>query len=301
MRNTIIMKIVTIFIFMTIVPIVMGFATPSAFSTTCGREKIEQIIARNNSSRPMLVKDLIERSHRKNEVTQTSIELRNVEVCKKNNILATEMIVADARYFNIYSTTGNDQKVIGQLKAYKKVKILKSVGDYYKIENGFIKKKAVLTEKEYKQYTKKREKDFCTTMYKPSNCNLADIKKMVANYPRVKGMELTFLICEKEYGINAIVMIACAVNESHLGESHIGRTKNNMFGIAAYDYDPFNCAKSFNTLADCLDYWCRLIVKEYFAKGLNTPTKMKHKYCSSGNWDRAIEKISAMLIRYANE
>lgn len=300
MRNTL-LKIVAIFMFMVIGSTAMGFATPSTFSTMHGHEKIAEIRARNNSSRPMLVQELIARSHRKNGVTQTSIEMKNVEISKNKSVLATEMIVADARYFNIYSTTGDDQKVIGQLKAYKKVKILKSVGDYYKIEDGFIKKKAVLTEKEYKQYTKKREKDFCTIMDKPSNANLTDIKKMVANYPRVKGMELTFLICEKEYGINAIIMISCAINESHLGESHIGRAKNNMFGIAAYDWDPFNCARSFDTLADCLDYWCKLIIRGYFSQGLNTPSKIKYKYCSDRNWDRAIERISAMIIRYANE
>ena len=301
MRNALVLKIVAIFMFMVIGSTAMGFADPYAFSTTHGHEKIEEIRDRSKSSSSMLVEDLISRSHRKNGVTQTSIEMKNVEISKNKGVLATEMIVADARYFNIYNTTGDDQKVIGQLKAYHKVKILKSVGDYYKIKDGFIKKKAVLTEKEYKQYTKKREKDFCTTMDKKSNANLADIKKMVANYPRVKGMELTFLICEKEYGINAIIMISCAINESHLGESHIGRAKNNMFGIAAYDWDPFNCARSFDNLADCLDYWCKLIIKGYFSQGLNTPTKMKHKYCSDGNWDIAIERISQMIIRYANE
>lgn len=301
MRNTLVLKIVAIFMFMVIGSTAMGFAAPSAFSSMHGHEEIEKIKSRNNSSDSMLVEDLIARSHHKNNVTQTSIEMKNVEISKDKGVLATEMIVADARYFNIYDVTGDNQKVIGHLKAYTKVKILKSVGDYYKIKDGFIKKKAVLTEKEYKEYTKKREKDFCTTMDKKSNANLADIKKMVANYPRVKGMELTFLICEKEYGINAIIMIACAVNESHLGESHIGRAKNNMFGIAAYDWDPFNCAKSFDNLADCLDYWCNLIIDGYFSEGLNTPTKMKHKYCTDGNWDRAIERISQMLIGYANE
>lgn len=300
MKNKLMLKILSIVMFMAIGTSSMVYAVPSAFSGTHGHQKIQEIRARNRSSRPMGVDELIKHSHEKNNVTQTEIQVKNVEKSKKS-VVATEMIVADARYFNIYDSTGENKKVVGQLDAYKKVKILKSVDDYYKIDKGFIKKKAVLTEKEYKEYTKKREGDFCTTMDKPSNADLSDIKKMVANYPRVKGMELTFLICEKEYGINAIIMIACAVNESHLGESHIGKAKNNMFGIAAYDWDPFNCAKKFDTLADCLDYWCNLITKNYFAKGMNTPTKMKTTYCTDGHWDRNIEQISAMLIRYANK
>ena len=149
MRNALVLKIVAIFMFMVIGSTAMGFADPYASSTTHGHEKIEEIRDRSKSSSSMLVEDLISRSHRKNGVTQTSIEMKNVEISKNKGVLATEMIVADARYFNIYNTTGDDQKVIGQLKAYHKVKILKSVGDYYKIKDGFIKKKAVLTEKEY--------------------------------------------------------------------------------------------------------------------------------------------------------
>ena len=86
MRNTLVLKIVAIFMFMVIGSTAMGFAAPSAFSTMHGHEKIEEIRARNNSSRSMLVQDLIARSHRKNGVTQTSIEMRNVEISKSKGV-----------------------------------------------------------------------------------------------------------------------------------------------------------------------------------------------------------------------
>ena len=110
-------------------------------------------------------------------------------------------------------------------------------------------------------------------------------------------MELTFLICEEEYGINAITAISCCILESHAGESRIGMAKNNMFGIAAYDWDPFNCAKSFDTLADCLDYWYNMIIKGYINEGRDTLEKMQSKYCTNNKWASMIHQIERQNIQ----
>lgn len=300
MRNTIVTKILSIVLIMVFGTTVMSSAAPNVFLYNHhGHDKIAQIKSHNNSSRSMSVQDLINRAHKKNNVTQTEVQVKTATQSKKK-IVATTMIVSDARYFNIYSSTGEDKKVVGTLTAYEEVTILKAVGNYYKIDKGFINKKAVLTKKEYEYYTKRRGK-LNTTMNKESNASISDIKKMISRYPRVKGMELTFLLCEKEYGINAIIMISCAIQESHLGESNIGRKKNNMFGIAAYDWDPFNCAKSFDTLADCLDYWCRLIIKGYFSEGRTSPAKMQPKYCTDTRWDECVEKIARQLVYKADK
>lgn len=291
--------------------LVMGTSCISCFalspmSSHHGKDKVSAIKARNSSSQSLSAESLKERIHKKDKVTQTVPEV-TTEPEQKSEINLTSkkvetvtMIVSDARYYNIYDSTKEDKKVIGKLKAYSKVKVLKVVGDYYKIDEGYINKKALLSQQEYEKYTKRRGK-LTAELTKESNASIDDLKVITDRYTRLQGMELTFLICEEEYGINAITAISCCILESHAGESHIGKAKNNMFGICAYDWDPFNCAKSFDTLADCLDYWCNLIVKSYIGEGLDTLEKMQHKYCTNNKWASLIHQIENHWIDKMND
>ena len=254
--NSFIIKLVVLIMF-----IIMGSSclvgfTQTSLSTSYGKQKIQEIKSRNSSSEPLSVEALKRRIHQKDDVTQTTPEVKKKPTNKSiiNNPQTVEMVVSDSRYFNIYDSTKKDKKVIGKLKAYSKVKVLKVVGDYYKIDKGYINKKALLSQQEFDKYTKRRV-ELTAGLTTKSNASIDDIKVITERYTRLKGMELTFLICEEEYGINAITTISCCILESHAGESRIGMAKNNMFGIAAYDWDPFNCAKSFDTLADFVDYW----------------------------------------------
>ena len=40
---------------------------------------------------------------------------------------------------------------------------------------------------------------------------------------------------EEKWGVNALFGVAVAAHESSWGNSHLARTRNNLFGIAAYD------------------------------------------------------------------
>ena len=275
----------------------VGF-TQTSLSTSYGKQKIQEIKSRNSSSEPLSVEALKRRIHQKDDVTQTTPEVKKKPTNKTiiNNPQPVEMVVSDSRYFNIYDSTKKDKKVIGKLKAYSKVKVLKVVGDYYKIDKGYINKKALLSQQEFDKYTKRRG-ELTAGLTKKSNASIDDIKVITERYTRLKGMELTFLICEEEYGINAITTISCCILESHAGESRIGMAKNNMFGIAAYDWDPFNCAKSFDTLADCLDYWYNMIIKGYINEGRDTLEKMQSKYCTNNKWAPMIHQIERQNIQ----
>lgn len=276
---------------------IIGFAD-SALSPSYGRDKILSIKARNSSSESLSVEALKNRIHNKNNVTQTTPEVKTETGAKPstNNIESVSMIVSDARYYDIYDSTKENKKKIGRLKAYSKVKVLKVVGDYYKIDKGYVNKKALLSQQDYDKYTKRRGKLTAGLTVK-SNASIDDIKVITERYTRLKGMELTFLICEDEYNINAITAISCCILESHAGESHIGRAKNNMFGIAAYDWDPFNCAKKFDTLADCLDYWYNLIIRGYINEGRDTLEKMQSKYCTNPRWASMVHQIEKQNIQ----
>ena len=296
--NSFIIKLVVLIMF-----IIMGSSclvgfTQTSLSTSYGKQKIQEIKSRNSSSEPLSVEALKRRIHQKNDVTQTTPEVKKKPTNKTiiNKPQTVEMVVSDSRYFNIYDSTKKDKKVIGKLKAYSKVKVLKVVGDYYKIDKGYINKKALLSQQEFDKYTKRRG-ELTAGLTKKSNASIDDIKVITERYTRLKGMELTFLICEEEYGINAITTISCCILESHAGESRIGMAKNNMFGIAAYDWDPFNCAKSFDTLADCLDYWYNMIIKGYINEGRDTLEKMQSKYCTNNKWASMIHQIERQNIQ----
>ena len=296
--NSFIIKLVVLIMF-----IIMGSSclvgfTQTSLSPSYGKQKIQEIKSRNSSSEPLSVEALKRRIHQKDDVTQTTPEVKKKPTNKTiiNNPQTVEMVVSDSRYFNIYDSTKKDKKVIGKLKAYSKVKVLKVVGDYYKIDKGYINKKALLSQQEFDKYTKRRG-ELTAGLTKKSNASIDDIKVITERYTRLKGMELTFLICEEEYGINAITTISCCILESHAGESRIGMAKNNMFGIAAYDWDPFNCAKSFDTLADCLDYWYNMIIKGYINEGRDTLEKMQSKYCTNNKWASMIHQIERQNIQ----
>ena len=296
--NSFIIKLVILIMF-----IIMGSSclvgfTQTSLSTSYGKQKIQEIKSRNSSSEPLSVEALKRRIHQKNDVTQTTPEVKKKPTNKTiiNKPQTMEMVVSDSRYFNIYDSTKKDKKVIGKLKAYSKVKVLKVVGDYYKIDKGYINKKALLSQQEFDKYTKRRG-ELTAGLTTKSNASIDDIKVITERYTRLKGMELTFLICEEEYGINAITTISCCILESHAGESRIGMAKNNMFGIAAYDWDPFNCAKSFDTLADCLDYWYNMIIKGYINEGRDTLEKMQSKYCTNNKWASMIHQIERQNIQ----
>lgn len=296
--NSFIIKLVVLIMF-----IIMGSSclvgfTQTSLSTSYGKQKIQEIKSRNSSSEPLSVEALKRRIHQKDDVTQTTPEVKKKPTNKTiiNNPQTVEMVVSDSRYFNIYDSTKKDKKVIGKLKAYSKVKVLKVVGDYYKIDKGYINKKALLSQQEFDKYTKRRG-ELTAGLTTKSNASIDDIKVITERYTRLKGMELTFLICEEEYGINAITTISCCILESHAGESRIGMAKNNMFGIAAYDWDPFNCAKSFDTLADCLDYWYNMIIKGYINEGRDTLEKMQSKYCTNNKWASMIHQIERQNIQ----
>ena len=296
--NSFIIKLVVLIMF-----IIMGSSclvgfTQTSLSSSYGKQKILEIKSRNSSSEPLSVEALKRRIHQKDDVTQTTPEVKKKPTNKTiiNKPQTMEMVVSDSRYFNIYDSTKKDKKVIGKLKAYSKVKVLKVVGDYYKIDKGYINKKALLSQQEFDKYTKRRG-ELTAGLTTKSNASIDDIKVITERYTRLKGMELTFLICEEEYGINAITTISCCILESHAGESRIGMAKNNMFGIAAYDWDPFNCAKPFDTLADCLDYWYNMIIKGYINEGRDTLEKMQSKYCTNNKWASMIHQIERQNIQ----
>ncbi|WP_329379835.1 glucosaminidase domain-containing protein [Anaerofustis sp. HA2171] len=95
----------------------------------------------------------------------------------------------------------------------------------------------------------------------------AEINKRINTYPtnsKLKNMGETLINVQNKYGINALMELGFANLESGYGTSSYAQTKNNLFGIAAYDENPDN-AYSFSSPAKCIEeHAYRHLSRAYF-------------------------------------
>ncbi len=114
-----------------------------------------------------------------------------------------------------------------------------------------------------------------------------------------------FINAQNEVYVNAAMELAFAIHESGWGSSRIARDKNNLFGINAYDSDPYGSATSFDTVQDCIEYHVqhflgtRYFDPEYYVSfGTNFGNKyqgMNYKYASDAFWGEKIAKHYYMM------
>lgn len=64
---------------------------------------------------------------------------------------------------------------------------------------------------------------------------------------KLRNMGKPFKDNEKKYGVNSLLMLGVAINESGWGISNIALTKNNLFGHNAYDSDPTSSSSSYGS------------------------------------------------------
>ena len=114
-----------------------------------------------------------------------------------------------------------------------------------------------------------------------------------------KGKE--FLDASKETELDPRYLVAHAALESAWGTSSISKDKNNYYGIAAYNHDPYNSAKTFPNAKSGILEGAKWIKTNYIDQDQNTLNKMiygKKSYCvendgtPSQSW---IDKIVAII------
>ncbi len=123
-----------------------------------------------------------------------------------------------------------------------------------------------------------------------SNLTKSELNKIVSN-TNLKGLGEACLIAEHLYNVNALFIISLAQHESGNGKSKIARDKNNLFGIGAYDRDPYKYAKTFETKEDCILYFAKMIKRNYFDKrNRRTAQKIGEIYASDPAWATKLAK-----------
>ena len=91
-----------------------------------------------------------------------------------------------------------------------------------------------------------------------------------ASTSKLTGTGSSFVTYQNTYGVNALLSLGIAVNESAWGTSWICTTKNNLFGLNAVDSSPGESADVFTSVDDCI----RDFMANWMADG----------YLSSSDW-----------------
>lgn len=132
-----------------------------------------------------------------------------------------------------------------------------------------------------------------------SEANLGQAFSRIA--PGLVGMEATFILVEKEYGINCLIPAAIAILESGGGISAIANNKNNLCGLGAHDNAPERSAMRFNTCDDSILYLGEILATHYapggkYYGGKHTLKAINKKYAKDKEWAQKVARIVSVLI-----
>lgn len=138
---------------------------------------------------------------------------------------------------------------------------------------------------------------------KPTSKNTSDLK---SNQSLLVNEGAAFIHAE-EMGVNPILSLGVAINESGWGRSAISLAKNNLFGLQAYDSNT-GAASTFDTVEDCIDIfakewvtWGYLDIEDerYFGGHLGDKSSgMNVKYASDPYWGEKAAAFSYLLDDY---
>lgn len=125
------------------------------------------------------------------------------------------------------------------------------------------------------------------------------ILDIAGNCPLV-GLGSTWKDVAAQEGMDAVYMAAHAAHESAWGTSNIARDKNNIYGWGAYDSDPYNGAKKFDSLENCIHHVMPRVRDWYLSPdgtyydGANLDG-MNTNYATDTSWDTKIRDIMNQL------
>lgn len=100
-----------------------------------------------------------------------------------------------------------------------------------------------------------------------------------------------FIDYQNKYGVNALLMIGIAANESAWGNSSIAVSKNNLFGLNAVDSSPGQSANTYDSVDKCI----KTFAETYMSKQYLNPKNSVYCGAFLGN------KASGMNVRYASD
>lgn len=122
------------------------------------------------------------------------------------------------------------------------------------------------------------------------NSSLEGMGKGNAN-SKLRGTGSSMISNQDTYGVNALLMLSVAANESAWGMSNIAQQKNNLFGLNAVDTSPGLSADTYTDANHCIMNFA----KTYMSKGYLNPSDWRYFGGFLGN------KGSGINVKYASD
>lgn len=108
---------------------------------------------------------------------------------------------------------------------------------------------------------------------------------------KLNGTGDCFAENQNTYGVNALIMVGIAANESGWGTSSICVNKNNLFGLNAVDSSPGTSANTYASAEECI----RQFADGWMSRGYLNPNDGRYKGGFLGN------KASGVNVSYASD
>lgn len=106
----------------------------------------------------------------------------------------------------------------------------------------------------------------------------------------LQGSE-AFFQYQNQYGVNAMMMLSLAMNESSYGRSSLAYSRNNLFGHAAYDEDVDSNATGYRKVADSIYFHAN----HYISHSYLNPDNFTYHGAQFGN------KTGGLNVSYASD
>lgn len=117
------------------------------------------------------------------------------------------------------------------------------------------------------------------------------LKQTGRDNSKLKGIGQILIENQDTYGVNVLLMLGMAINESGWGTSRICLEKNNLFGLNAVDASPNESANYFPSVEACVREYAKL----WMSKGyLNPADTMRYQGGFLGN------KASGINVKYSS-
>lgn len=178
--------------------------------------------------------------------------------------------IVNVSSLNVRTGPGTSYDKVGSVSFNDDITILAEQNDWFQIEGNGVKGWAssayiddIPQVKDTYQYINLR---------KPSKVTATQINNYVASYEKSTGKKSVFsgkgqtiINTARKYGVNELFFAAFAVHESAYGTSIIAKSKNNLFGLGAFDSAPYDSAYYFNSVEDNLNYEAAFIRHKYLS------------------------------------
>ncbi|WP_300385210.1 glucosaminidase domain-containing protein, partial [Clostridium sp.] len=128
-----------------------------------------------------------------------------------------------------------------------------------------------------------------------TNYTAADLNKFINENTKfdskLRNTGASFIEVQEKFGVNALLGLGIAINESGWGMSSISQNKNNIFGINAIDSNPGQSADSYATVKDSIYDFSKNII----SRGYSDPTYWAYYGGLLGN------KALGANVKYASD